>query len=85
MCSIIIHYNVNTGCLCTLNEKGEFTLATTLTGCKVLSGDLLSSNMECYGQTTVLNLSSNLTLDIDIKYRTRSEAHAVNLLQKMTQ
>jgi len=77
LCSIIIHYNVNTGCLC--------TLATTLTGCKVLSGDLLSSNMECYGQTTVLNLSSNLTLDIDIKYRTRSEAHAVNLLQKMTQ
>ncbi len=85
MCSIIIHYNVNTGCLCTLNEKGEFTLATTLRGCKVLSGDLLNSNMECYGQMTVLNLSSNIALDIDIKYRTRSEAHAINLLQKMTQ
>lgn len=85
MCSIIIHYNINTGCLYTLNEKGEFMLSTTMADSRVFSGDLLSSNMECYGKTRVINLSSNTSLDIDVKYRTRSEAHAVHLLHKMTQ
>lgn len=83
MCSIIIYFNPETGCLCSLNEGGEFTISVLLSGGVPSPGDLIIVHDNSRGAVAIYNFTQDRLMDIDIRYHTRSERYARNIIRTL--
>ncbi len=83
MCHVILHFGRKTGCMCSLNEHGEFIIALVLSACTANEGDLLVGDSSCAGMGELFNATQDVMLKVDILYRTRSEVYARTLLRNL--
>lgn len=81
MCNVVLHFSARTGCICSLNEHGEFIIGTLISGDKPASGDLLVSDHDANGPASVFNVTRDSRLTIDIHFRTCSEVCARHWLK----
>lgn len=80
LCNVILHVNHQTGCLCSLNEHGEFVIARLVSGDGIATGDLIIDNHMTIGPVSVFNATQDIWLTVDVHCRTRSEGYARHLL-----
>ena len=83
MCHVILHVSRKTGCLCSLNEHGEFIIALLLSTSTAHEGDLLTGDCSHGGRSELFNVTQNSALCVDVLYRTRSEVCARTLLRNL--
>ncbi|WP_318377289.1 hypothetical protein [Enterobacter sp.] len=81
MCQVVLHFNERTGCVCSLDERGEFVIATLLSDSIINAGDLVVESSSKSGPVGVFNVTQDEWLTLDVHCRTRSEACARKWLQ----
>lgn len=81
---MILHVNHQTGCICCLNEHGEFVVAKLISGGEIATGDLIIDNHMTTGPISVFNATQDIWLTVDVRCRTRSEEYARDLLRTWT-
>ena len=81
MCQVVLHFSERTGCVCSLNERGEFVIATLLSNGIINAGDLVVENSSNSGPVKVFNVTQDVWLTLDVHCRTRSEVYARKLLK----
>ncbi len=83
MCQVVLHVSERTGCVCSLNERGEFVIATLRSDGVIHAGDLVVESGCISGPVEVFNVTQDAWLTLNIHCRTRSEIYARKLLQAM--
>ncbi|MBV7403585.1 hypothetical protein [Enterobacter sp. ENT03] len=83
MCQVVLHVSERTGCVCSLNERGEFVIATVLSSSVIHAGDLVVESGCNSGPVNVFNVTQDAWLTLDVHCRTRSEIYARKLLNTM--